>query len=74
MTATTHGKKAVRPLNVTGTIYAIYDDKGDVIGTGTREVCETLLYIISKASLTNRPSDIPCFIERRSNVRSAIAI
>ena len=73
MTATAHEKKAVRPLNVTGTIYAIYDNKGNVIGTGSREVCETLLYIINKSSLTSRSTDI-VFMARRSNVRSAIAI
>jgi len=74
MATLAHEKQAIRPLNVPGTIYAIYDDKGKVIGTGTREVCETLLYIIHKASLTSHPTVVARSIARRSNVRSAIVI
>ena len=38
----------ILPLGVDGEIYALQDDKGNIIGTGTREVCEVLLYIITK--------------------------
>ena len=36
------------PLDKSGRIYALQDEKGKMIGTGTREVCEVLLYIITK--------------------------
>lgn len=31
------------PLDDQGKIYALKDEKGNTIGTGTREVCEVLL-------------------------------
>lgn len=74
MTARTHEKEAIRSLEAGGTIYAIYDHNGNVIGTGTREVCETLLYIIDKAAVTSSATNIAFSTERRPNVRSAIAI
>ncbi|HJX93895.1 MAG TPA: hypothetical protein VJ372_25590 [Pyrinomonadaceae bacterium] len=40
----------IMPLDVHGRIYAIQDEKGNTIGTGTREVCEVLLYIITRAA------------------------
>ena len=63
----------IHPLDANGNIYAIQDEKGNIIGTGTREVCEILLYLITKpasASLSRR--GLP--IQHRSNVRAAIAI
>jgi hypothetical protein len=33
----------ILPLDIQGMIYALQDDKGNTIGTGTREVCEVLL-------------------------------
>jgi len=61
------------PLDTNGRIYAIHDEKGNTIGTGTREVCEVLLYIITKPasqsiSGRNGPGS------QRPNVRAAIAI
>lgn len=66
-------EEMIRPLDDAGTIYAIHDANGNVIGTGTREVCEILLYIIEKprlASISGRT--VPT--ERRANVRSAITL
>ncbi|HKY42237.1 MAG TPA: hypothetical protein VJM50_04030 [Pyrinomonadaceae bacterium] len=59
------------PLDENGRIYALQDEKGNTIGTGTREVCEVLLYIITKPAMQsvsgrNNP--------QRPNVRSAIAV
>jgi len=59
------------PLDENGVIYALQDEKGNTIGTGTREVCEVLLYIITKPAMQsvsgrNNP--------QRPNVRSAIAV
>lgn len=60
-------------LDINGKIYALQDEKGNNIGTGTREVCEVLLYIITKpavpsGSMTSR------LVPQRPNVRAAIAI
>jgi hypothetical protein len=68
-----YGEKIILPLDADGNIYAIQDEKGNVIGTGTREVCEILLYLITKpvASISGR---INTPIQHRANVRSAIAI
>ena len=64
----------IRPLSVHENIYAICDESGKTIGTGTREVCEVLLYIITKsADLRNaRMRSLPA--PPRSNVRSVIGI
>jgi hypothetical protein len=62
------------PLDSQGTIYVLQDEKGDTIGTGTRQVCETLLFIISKP-LTPSVSDNPeMLVSQQSNLRSAITI
>ena len=63
----------ILPLDASGEIYAIKDNKGNIIGTGTREVCEILLYLITKpASASVSGKGLP--IQHRSNVRAAIAI
>jgi len=67
-------EEIIHPLDAAGTIYAIHDSNGNVIGTGTREVCEILLYIIGTPQATNMPGRINVPMERRPNVRSAIAI
>jgi hypothetical protein len=43
-----YAKPMILPLDANGQIYALQDEKGNTIGTGTREVCEVLLYIITK--------------------------
>ena len=67
-------KPMILPLDIEGTIYALQDEKGDTIGTGTRSVCEILLYIITKplspsVSVRNNAST-----HTHQNVRAAIAI
>jgi hypothetical protein len=68
------GKKMILPLDANGKIYAIQDEKGNVIGTGTREVCEILLYIIGKPASATISGRINAPIEHRPNVRAAIVI
>lgn len=41
-------KATILPLDIAGKLYCLQDEKGMTIGTGTREVCEVLLSIISK--------------------------
>jgi hypothetical protein len=66
-----HAEPMIFPLDDDGTIYALQDEKGNTIGTGTREVCEVLLYIITKPASQGVSSRIN---PQRSNVRSAIAV
>jgi hypothetical protein len=40
------------PLNADGQLYALEDEHGRIVGTGTREVCEVLLTIIKKEVFT----------------------
>jgi hypothetical protein len=61
----------ILPLESSGRIYVLEDEKGQVVGTGSREVCETLMYLIgaglSPAMDQQKPS-------ARPNVRAAITI
>ena len=43
-------KAMILPLDIEGELYCLQDEKGKTIGTGTREVCEVLLSIITKPS------------------------
>ena len=63
----------ILPLDAHGRIYAIQDEKGNTIGTGTREVCEVLLYIITKPASQSVSGKIG-LASQRPNVRAAIAI
>jgi hypothetical protein len=66
-------KPMILPLDPEGNIYALQDEGGKTIGTGTREVCEILLHIITKPlspSVSGKTGVLP----QRPNVRAAIAI
>lgn len=68
-----YAEPMILPLDSNGQIYALQDEKGNTIGTGTREVCEVLLYIITKPasqSISGRHGSSA----QRPNVRAAIAI
>jgi hypothetical protein len=74
-----YSKPAILRLNTEGTIYALKDELGKTIGTGTREVCELLLHVINSQATERRAEDVLARIERErsmphQNVRSAIAI
>ena len=69
-----HGEKLILPLDRDGRIYAIQDEKKNIIGTGTREVCEILLYIIGKPASAAISGRINLPVERQPNVRAAISI
>ncbi|MGH9883654.1 MAG: hypothetical protein ACRD6N_19700 [Pyrinomonadaceae bacterium] len=64
----------ILPLDVNGKIYALQDEKGNTIGTGTREVCEVLLYIITKPASRAVSGPAKRLAPHRPNVRAAIAI
>jgi hypothetical protein len=40
------------PLDLDGKLHAIQDENGNTIGTGSRQVCEVLLQLISKTKAT----------------------
>jgi len=62
------------PLDDQGKIYALQDEKGNTIGTGTREVCEVLLYIITKPTSPGVSDKLNSPAPNRTNVRAAIGI
>jgi hypothetical protein len=61
----------ILPLDSTGRIYVLEDEKGQVVGTGSREVCETLMYMM-RAGLSRANENSAS--NSRSNVRAAITI
>ena len=61
----------ILPLESTGRIYVLQDEKGQVVGTGSREVCETLMYIIGSGLSSATDSTQPM---GHGNVRAAITI
>ena len=68
-------KPMILPLDIQGKIYALQDEQGNTIGTGTREVCEVLMYIINKASAgANSSRNERARVSRKLNVRAAITI
>lgn len=66
------GEPSIHALSVDANIYALRDERGNTLGTGTREVCEVLLYIMTRAR--GNPMKVPATSVSRSNVRAAIAI
>jgi len=64
----------IRPLSTEENIYAICDEMGRTIGTGTREVCEVLLFILTSANATQLRTAPLKQMATRSNIRAAIAI
>ena len=61
----------ILPLDSTGRIYVLQDKNGQVVGTGSREVCETLMYLMD-AGLSPATDSSPAL--QRNNVRAAITI
>jgi hypothetical protein len=71
-----HAKPTIVPLDIQKNIYSLNDERGKTIGTATVEVCEVLLYLITKPAtpmvyggrtVTSPPTPSP-------NVRAAITI
>jgi hypothetical protein len=67
-------KPMILPLDIEGRIYALQDAKGNIIGTGTREVCEVLLYIVTKSPSPLSSDKRQLLIPQRPNLRAAIPI
>ncbi|HUE81340.1 MAG TPA: hypothetical protein VMM84_04430 [Pyrinomonadaceae bacterium] len=69
-------KPKIFPLDPSGTIYAVEDENGRSVGTGSREVCEVLLYLITKSALRSKQSSTENNgpLSHNENVRAAISI
>jgi len=61
----------ILPLDGSGRIYVLQDKNGQVVGTGSREVCETLMYLMD-AGLAPATEKAPAVAP--NNVRAAITI
>lgn len=61
----------ILPLDGSGRVYVLQDEKGQVVGTGTREVCETLMCLMGAglAPATEQGQAVS-----PSNIRAAITI
>jgi len=61
----------ILPLDGTGRVYVLQDKNGQVVGSGSREVCEKLLSLIrlGLSPVTDRSQ-----ATQASNVRAAITI
>ena len=63
----------ILPLESEGRIYCLQDENGNTIGTGTRETCELLMYIIKRQKshvqsvVTSRPA-----VGSQADLRSAV--
>ena len=69
-----YAEPMILPLDANGRIFALQDEKGNMIGTGSREVCEVLLYIITKPASPSNIGLANGSLRQRSNVRAAISI
>lgn len=61
----------ILPMDATGRVYVLQDKNGQVVGTGSREVCETLMYLIG-AGMSPATENAPA--AQRTNVPAAITI
>jgi hypothetical protein len=64
----------ISPLDVNGDIYALQDEKGNTVGTGTREICEVLVHLMKKQAAMAMSADLRRRTPVRANVRAAIVI
>ena len=60
----------ILPLDGTGRVYVLQDKNGQVVGTGSRETCERLMYLMG-AGLSPATEIGPAL---QGNVRAAISI
>jgi hypothetical protein len=51
-----YSEPIILPLNADGQLYALEDEHGRIVGTGTREICEVLLAIIKQGVFNVRPA------------------
>jgi len=59
------------PLDLDGELHSIQDENGNTVGTGSRQVCEVLLHLMTKSMA---PANDVLQGAQVANVRSAISI
>lgn len=65
-------KPMIFPLDLQGEIYLLQDEKGNTVGTGTRQVCEVLMHIITKPLAVSVSPGTEILVSQKPNVRAAI--
>lgn len=48
-------KYMIFPMTSDGDVYALHDTEGRQVAMGSREVCRTLLYLVTNSPLLGRP-------------------
>lgn len=51
-----YSEPIILPLNADGQLYALEDEQGRIVGTGTRETCEVLLTLMKHEIFNVRPA------------------
>ena len=49
-----YSEPIILPLNADGKLYALEDEQGRIVGTGTREICEALLTMMKNEAFLFR--------------------
>ncbi|HJY27691.1 MAG TPA: hypothetical protein VJ306_06605 [Pyrinomonadaceae bacterium] len=50
-----YSEPIILPLNADGQLYALQDEHGRIVGTGTREICHVLLMVMKNQVFNLRP-------------------
>lgn len=50
-----YSEPIILPLNADGLLYALQDEHGRIVGTGTREICQLLLMVMKNQIFSLRP-------------------
>lgn len=50
-----YSEPIILPLNADGLLYALQDEQGRIVGTGTREICQLLLMVMKNQIFSLRP-------------------
>lgn len=51
---TVYSEPIILPMNADGDIYALEDEQGRIVGTGTREICDALLSMLKNEAFLFR--------------------
>jgi len=69
-----YSEPIILPFDMYGTIYAIQDQKGNIVGTGPREACAVLVHIMREQASRAIYKGSRLETAQRNNVRAAIVI
>jgi hypothetical protein len=60
-------KYMIFPLTPDGDLYSLQDTQGNQIAMGSREVCQTLLYLVTKSFLMAQPPTLANSVHPRQS-------